>query len=77
MLDIVNVAVYSAHVYSVLVTWKLFRFSVTQYTFDLDYILDKGDQLLKIIGKVRYLGMEDLPQEFAGKLLYKCDISGK
>ena len=32
--------------------------------FDLDSILGKGDQLFKFIGKFRYLGIEDLPQEF-------------
>ena len=32
--------------------------------FDLDSKLYKGDQLFKFIGKFRYLGMEDLPQEF-------------
>ena len=32
--------------------------------FDLYSILGKGDQLLKFIGKFRYLGIEDLPQEF-------------
>ena len=32
--------------------------------FDLDCILGKGDQLFKFIGKFRYLGIEDLPQEF-------------
>ena len=31
--------------------------------FDLDCILGKGDHLLKFIGKFRYLGIEDLPQE--------------
>ena len=31
---------------------------------DLDGILDIGDQLFKSLGKFRYLGMEDLPQEF-------------
>ena len=32
--------------------------------FDLDSILGKGDHLFKFIGKFRYLGIEDLPQEF-------------
>lgn len=30
----------------------------------LDSILGKGDQLFKSVGKCRYLGMEDLPEEF-------------
>ena len=40
--------------------------------FDLDSILGKEDQLFKIIGKLRYLGMEGLPQEFSIK---KCSIN--
>ena len=32
--------------------------------FDLDCIFGKGSQLLKFIGKFRYLGVEDLPKEF-------------
>ena len=32
--------------------------------FELDCILARGDQLFKFIGKFRYLGVEDLPQEF-------------
>ena len=31
--------------------------------FDLDCMLGKGDQSFKFMGKFRYLGMEDLPQE--------------
>lgn len=31
---------------------------------DLDGILGNGDHLFKSLGKFRYLGMEDLPQEF-------------
>ena len=31
---------------------------------NLGGILGKGDQLFKSLGKFRYLGMEDLPQEF-------------
>ena len=30
----------------------------------LDSILGKGNQLFKSVGKCRYLGMEDLPEEF-------------
>ena len=32
--------------------------------FDLDWILGNGDQLFKFIYKFRYLGIEDLSQEF-------------
>ena len=32
--------------------------------FDLDCMLGKGDQLFKFMAKFRYLGMEDLQQEF-------------
>ena len=46
------------------ITWKLFRSPGLWDIFDLYSILGKGDQLLKFIGKFRYLGMEDLLQEF-------------
>ena len=42
----------------------LFKSPGLWYKFDLDYILGKGYQLFKFIGKFRYLGVEDLPQEF-------------
>lgn len=32
--------------------------------FNLDSKLSEGDQLIKLIAKLRYLRMEDLPQEF-------------
>ena len=32
--------------------------------FDLDCLLGQGDQLFKFIGNFRYLGMEDLPEDF-------------
>ena len=31
--------------------------------FNLDSMLCEGDQLFKFIGKIRYLGMDDLPQK--------------
>ena len=46
------------------VNWILFRSLGMWDTFDLDFILGKGDQLFKSIIKFRYLGMEDLPQNF-------------
>ena len=46
------------------VSWTLFRSPGLWNKFDLDFILGKGDQLLKCIGKFRYLGVEDIPQEF-------------
>ena len=46
------------------VSWTLFRSSGPWDKLDLDAILGKGDQLFKSLGKFRYLGMEDLPQEF-------------
>ena len=47
----------------------LFKSLGLWYKFDLDYILGKGDQLLKFISKFRYLRIEDLPQEFLIKNL--------
>ena len=44
--------------------WTLFKSPALWDKFDLDWILGKGDQLFKFIGKFRYLGTEDLPQEF-------------
>ena len=46
------------------VTWTLFRSPGLCDKFDLDYILVKGDQLSKFIGKIRYLVMQDFPQDF-------------
>ena len=45
-------------------SWTLFKSPGLWEKFDLDCILGKGDQLFKFIGKFRYLGIEDLPQEF-------------
>ena len=45
-------------------SWILFKSPGLWDKFDLDCILGKGDQLFKFIGKFRYLGIEDLPQEF-------------
>ena len=56
----VHLEVFSCHV--CLLT--LFR-SLGQWNkFDLDRILGKGDQLFKSLCKYRYLGIEDLSQEF-------------
>ena len=46
------------------VSWKLFKSPGMWDNFGLDCILARGDQLFKFIGKFRYLGVEDLPQEF-------------
>ena len=46
------------------VIWELFTSPVIWDTFELDCILGKENQLFTSIGKFRYLGMEDLPQEF-------------
>lgn len=40
--------------------------------FDLDWILGNGDQLFKFIYKFRYLGIEDLSQEF---FIENCSIN--
>ena len=45
-------------------TWTFYRSTGLWHKFDLDSILHKGDHLFKFTGKFRYLGMEDLPQEF-------------
>ena len=54
------------------VSWTLFKSPGLWYKFDLHSILGKVDQLFKIIGKFRYLGMEDLPQEFS---IESCPIN--
>ena len=46
------------------VSWILFKSPGMWDKFELDCILDRGDQLFKFIGKFRYIGVEDLPQEF-------------
>ena len=46
------------------VSWILFKSPGMWDKFELDCILARGDQLFKFIGKFRYLGVEDLPQEF-------------
>ena len=46
------------------VSWILFKSPGIWDKFELDCILARGDQLFKSIGKFRYLGVEDLPQEF-------------
>ena len=46
------------------VSWTLFKSPGLWNKFNLDYILDKRDQLFKLIGKFRYLGVEDLAQKF-------------
>ena len=43
------------------VSWLLLKSPGLWYRSHLDYILDKGDHLLKFIGKFEYLGREDLP----------------
>ena len=46
------------------VSWILFKSPGMRDKFELDCILARGDQLFKFIGKFRYFGVEDLPQEF-------------
>ena len=48
----------------VTVSQTLFRSSGQLNKPDSDGILNKGDQLFKSLGKLRYLRIEDLPQEF-------------
>ena len=45
-------------------SWTLFKSPGLRDKYDLNYTLGKGDQFFKFIGKFRYLGMEDLSQEF-------------
>ena len=45
-------------------SWALFKSPGLWDKFNLDYMSGKTDQLLKLIRKFRYLGMDDLPQEF-------------
>ena len=40
----------------IFVSWTLFKSPILWDKFDLDYILFKGDQLFKFIGKVKRLG---------------------
>ena len=47
------------------VIWTLFKSPGLWDKYDLDSILDKGNQLFKLIGKFRYFGMKNLPQEFS------------
>ena len=47
------------------VTWTLFRSLGMWNKIDLDCTLGKGDQLFIFTGTFRYLGMEDLQQEFS------------
>lgn len=46
------------------VTWTLHKSSGMLDKSDLDCILGKGKQLFKSIGKFRYLGLDNLLQEF-------------
>ena len=46
------------------VCWTLFKLVSIWDSFDLDCILQKGDFLFKSLSKYRYLGLEELPQEF-------------
>ena len=45
-------------------SWTLFKSPGLRDKYDLNYTLGKDDQFFKFIGKFRYLGMEDLLQEF-------------
>ena len=54
------------------VSWILFKSPGLWNKFDLDCILGKGDQLFRFIGKFRYVGVEDLLQEF---MIENCQIN--
>ena len=44
--------------------WTLFKSASIGNSFDLGFILPKGDLLFKSLNNYRYLGMEELPQKF-------------
>ena len=46
------------------VCWTLFKSANIWVFLDLDYILQKRYLLFKSLNNYRYLGVEDLPQEF-------------
>ena len=46
------------------VWWALFKSGSIWDSFDLDSTLQKEDLMFKSLNNYRYLGMEDLPQEF-------------
>ena len=54
------------------VSQTLFQYPGLWNKVDLDCILGKGDQLFKFVGKIKYLGVEDLAQEFMAK---NCPIN--
>ena len=54
------------------VSWTLLKPPGLWNKFDLDCILGKGNQLFRFIGKFRYFGVEDLPQEF---MIANCPIN--
>ena len=47
------------------VIWTLFRSPGQWKKLDLDGLLGKGDQLFKSLNRFRYLGIENLLQEFS------------
>ena len=46
------------------VTWASFRSPDLWQKFDLDYTSGEGNQLFILLGKFRYLDVEDIAQEF-------------
>ena len=46
------------------ICWTLFKSASIGNSFDLGFILSKGDLLFKSLNNYRYLGMEELPQKF-------------
>lgn len=44
------------------VSWALFRYPGLWERLDFDFILVKGDQSFKFIGRFKYPGIEDLPK---------------
>ena len=60
--------------YFISVSLTLYKSPGLWHKFDLDYISGKGDQWFKSIGRFRYLGLADLPQEF---LIEKSSVNAK
>ena len=46
------------------ICWTLFKRVILWDSFELDSILENGDQLFKDINLLRYLSVDDLPRHF-------------
>ena len=64
-----SIGIQSSCMSAISVSWTLFKSSGLPDEFDLDCILVKRDHLFEFTGKLRYLGIEELSQEFLGETL--------